>query len=171
MLEPEMKPSGTYKIAHRRRGSRVEFPRPLAPREVDLDSLLEPIVGGGRKLQRILDSLRREIVTGGDGRNVRIRQIFREPREIYRLELELPELGYQRTTLLDGEALDELLEADDVRQIIHASIVATDENETTAAQVSLEEDGRASRPGRCTNEVQTSVRERCPGQDSNLHGR
>jgi len=40
---------------------------------------------------------------------------FENPREVFRLELELPELGYQRTTLLDREALDALLEADDVR--------------------------------------------------------
>jgi hypothetical protein len=30
---------------------------------------------------------------------------------VFRLEIELPELGYQRTTLLDREALDELLAA------------------------------------------------------------
>jgi hypothetical protein len=35
--------------------------------------------------------------------------------------LELPELGYQRTTLLDREALEELLEIDEVREIIRTS--------------------------------------------------
>ena len=37
------------------------------------------------------------------------------PREVYRLEIEVPELGYQRTTLLDRDALEELLATDDVR--------------------------------------------------------
>jgi hypothetical protein len=41
--------------------------------------------------------------------------VFETPREIFRLEIESPELAYQRTTLLDREALDELLEVDAVR--------------------------------------------------------
>ena len=67
--------------------------------------------------------MRAEILEGGGGSNLRIRQVFRTPREIYRLELELPELGYQRTTLLDREALEELLEADDVRDVVKNSAV------------------------------------------------
>ena len=151
-----MKPHGTYKISHRRQTSRDEYSRPLTPREIDHDAILDPILGGGQKLQRILESLRQEIITSAEGRNVRIRQIFREPREIYRLELTLPELGYQRTTLLDADALEELLEADDVRRIIRASIMHTDP-ETAAA--------------RSVDDLSSSTAERCPGQDSNLHGR
>jgi hypothetical protein len=50
--------------------------------------------------------------------------VFKTPREIYRLELELPEFGYQRTTLLDREALEELLEADDVREAVETALGA-----------------------------------------------
>jgi len=101
-----MKPRGSYKIANR--GSAF-------------DGFLDPLGGRERRVQRILASLRNEIVEGGGGQNLRIRQIFRTPREIYRLEFELPELGYQRTTLLDRDALEELLEADEVRAILNAS--------------------------------------------------
>ena len=121
MLASSMKPHGTYKIAYRRVATGNGLSRHPAPRNVDYDPLLDPVLDGGPRLQRILDSLRNEIIEGGGGRNVRIRQVFREPREIYRLELELPELGYQRTTLLDRDALEELLETEEVREIIHTS--------------------------------------------------
>jgi hypothetical protein len=68
----------------------------------------------------VLDSLRHEIAAGGEAGNLRIRCVFRSPREIYRLEFEIPERGYQRTTLLERDALEELLEADEVRAIIGA---------------------------------------------------
>jgi hypothetical protein len=121
MLAPSMKPYGTYKIAHRRVSTRDSLGRHPERRDIDFDPLLDPILAGGPRLQRLLDSLRNEIIEGGAGRNIRIRQVFREPREIYRLELELPELGYQRTTLLDRDALEELLETEGVREIIHTS--------------------------------------------------
>ncbi len=70
--------------------------------------------------QRLLDSLRNEIIERGEAGNLRIRCVFRSPREIYRLEFEIPERDYQRTTLLDRDALEELLEADEVRAIIGA---------------------------------------------------
>ncbi len=35
---------------------------------------------------------------------------MRGPRELYRLELELPDMAYQRVTILDRDALTELLE-------------------------------------------------------------
>jgi hypothetical protein len=101
-----MKPRGTYKIAKR------------GPA---LDTLLDPILRSEMRSQRILRSLRDEIVGGGGGQTLRIRQVFSTPREIYRLELELPELGYQRTTLLDRDALEELLEADEVREIVRSA--------------------------------------------------
>ena len=116
-----MKPHGTYKIAHRRTPADDGLRRVPASHRVPYDPLLDPILGGGPRLRRILDSLRSEIVEGGGGANLRVRRIFREPREIYRLELTLPELGYQRTTLLDREALEELLETDEVREIVHES--------------------------------------------------
>ena len=101
-----MKPRGTYKIANR------------GP---TLDTLLDPIVRSEMRSQRILRSLRDEIVESGGGQSLRIRQVFSTPREIYRLELELPELGYQRTTLLDRDALEELLEADEIRRIVRST--------------------------------------------------
>ena len=113
-----MKPHGSYKIAHRRAPAVDGLRFPVRP-GVGYDPLLDPTLGAEPRLQRILDSLRNEIIEGGGGANLRVRQIFREPREIYRLELELPELGYQRTTLLDRDALEELLETDEVRQIFH----------------------------------------------------
>ena len=103
MLSLLMKPRGTYKIANRARS---------------LDALVDPISRSEMRCQRIVESLRDEILGGGHGQNLRIRQIFRTPREIYRLELELPELGYQRTTLLDREALEELLEEEGVREAV-----------------------------------------------------
>jgi hypothetical protein len=96
-----MKARGSYKIANR---SRVfDGFDPLGRRE--------------RRVQRILESLRTEILESG-GPNLRIRQVFRTPREIFRLELELPELGYQRTTLLDRDALEELLAEDAIRAVV-----------------------------------------------------
>ena len=94
-----VKPRGVYKITSRPRS---------------LDAIADPLVRRERRVERIVESLRSEIIEGNGG--VRIRRIFENPREIFRLELELPELGYQRTTLLDREALDALLAADGVRQ-------------------------------------------------------
>jgi hypothetical protein len=102
-----MKVRGTYKIANRGRSVGLEYPDPLVHSEM--------------RSQRILASLRNEIVAGA-GSSLRIRQVFESPREIYRLELELPEFCYQRTTLLDRDALEELLEADDVQQAVRTSI-------------------------------------------------
>ena len=87
-----MKPHGTYKIAHRRSPARAAFTRPLISRDVDADALLDPILDGDERLQRILESLRNEIIEGGGGDNIRVRQVFHEPREIYRLEIENTEL-------------------------------------------------------------------------------
>jgi len=95
-----MRPPGSYKIASRSRA---------------FDAMLDPQLRGARRARRILASLRDEIVDGGAGDGLRIRRIFSSPREVFRLELELPELGYQRTTLLGREALEELLGADEVR--------------------------------------------------------
>jgi hypothetical protein len=93
-----MKPRGLFKIGTRPRS---------------LDAILDPVTRRERRVERIVESLRAEIIEGNGG--VRIRRIFENPHELFRLELELPELGYQRTTLLDREALDALLAADDVR--------------------------------------------------------
>jgi hypothetical protein len=96
-----MKVRGAYKLSNRRSCS----------------AFLDPLARSELRSQRILQSLRSEIV-GGAGSSLRIRQVFQSPREIFRLELERPEYCYQRTTLLDRDALEELLEADDVRQAV-----------------------------------------------------
>ena len=103
-----MRARGTYRITHRAHPGRVF-------------DYLDPLSRSELRVQRIIESLRSEILEGGGGQNLRIRQVFRTPREIYRLELELPELGYQRTTLLDRAALEELLATDEVRAVVAAS--------------------------------------------------
>ena len=103
-----MKPRGTYKIANRGQA---------------LGGFLDPIARSEVRCQRILRSLRDQIVDGGASQTLRIRQVFRTPREIYRLELELPELGYQRTTLLDRDALEELLATDEVRDAVRVAVL------------------------------------------------
>jgi len=75
----------------------------------------------GREM-RIVDSLRHQIVQGQDEQDLRIRRVFEGPREIYRIEIEVPELAYLRTTLLDGETLEELLAHDDVRDVVDATL-------------------------------------------------
>jgi hypothetical protein len=101
-----MKPPGSFKISKRR------------PRT---GGQLDPLSGSAMRSQRVVDSLRAQIAQGGPDQSVRIRQVFARPREIYRLELELPELGFQRTTLLDRDALEELLTEDEVRRKVEAS--------------------------------------------------
>jgi hypothetical protein len=100
-----MRPPGNYKIASRSRA---------------FDALLEPEVRSARRAQRLIDSLRAQILAGSEG--LRIRRVFSSPREVFRLELEVPELGYQRTTLLDRDALEELLTADEVRAVVRGRL-------------------------------------------------
>lgn len=71
-------------------------------------------------MSRIVESLRTQILEGGV-ESLRIRCVLRDPREIYRLELELPEFGCQRMTLLDRSALEELLACAGVRERIRPS--------------------------------------------------
>jgi hypothetical protein len=114
MLSP-MRPPGSFKIAHRHRlGHKTPGANPAATPYHHL-----PLSDEDRS-QRVLESLRNEIIECGGAGNLRIRRVFRSPREIYRLELEIPEREYQRTTLLDRDALEELLEADEVRAIVGA---------------------------------------------------
>ena len=104
-----MKPPGTYRLlgGHRARQS----------------SDVSPMVGGAMRTQRIVDSLRWEIENNDQVEGVRIRQVFATPREIFRVELEVPEMSYQRITLLDRDALEELLEADEVRELVRDPIL------------------------------------------------
>jgi hypothetical protein len=94
-----MKPPGTYKLAGR-----------------NLEAPSHPTLAIYDRGQRIVDSLRSQILSGGPQQTLRIRQVFSNPREIYRVEIEEPEQNYQRTTLLDRDALEDLLEMDEVRE-------------------------------------------------------
>lgn len=128
MLCPLMRPPGAYKIANQARGVPARaVASAVAPAGVDPRLIGSPGFGAAvprneLRVQRILESLRSEIVDGGAG--LRIRRVFETPREIFRLELELPELGYQRTILLDRDTLEELLEADGVRAVVASAGLA-----------------------------------------------
>lgn len=100
-----MSQPGSYKIPSRNRA---------------FEAVLDPALRSARRIQRILDSLRAEIES--EGGVVRARRIFEQPREVFRLEIENRELGYQRTTLLDRDALDELLASRQVRERLHLSL-------------------------------------------------
>jgi hypothetical protein len=112
MLRQVMQPPGTFKI-HRRPRPRAEATGRAEPVDADF---VDPLACLDTRTQRIVDSLRDQILEAGD--NLRIRQVFREPRAIYRIEIDVPDMNYQRTTLLDGDALEELLEIDEIRNRI-----------------------------------------------------
>ena len=105
MLSSAMTIRGSYKIASRSGA---------------FDGYLDPAVRCARRVERILDSLRAQITADDGKKTVRIRRILRKPREVFRLEIEIPEQGYQRTTLLDRDALEELLEVEEVRERVLA---------------------------------------------------
>jgi hypothetical protein len=88
----------------------------IASRSGALEAYLDPAIRCAQRVERILDSLRAQITADDGGKTVRVRRILSEPREIFRLEIEIPEQGYLRTTLLDRDALEELLEVEEVRE-------------------------------------------------------
>jgi len=98
-----MRPPGSYKFASRNRS---------------FEAFEDPALRSAHRARRIAESIRDEIVENDAFQQLRIRRVFSDPHEIFRLELELPELGYQRTTLLDREALEVLLEADGIRAAV-----------------------------------------------------
>ncbi|MEM9177995.1 MAG: hypothetical protein AAGC67_22570 [Myxococcota bacterium] len=99
-----MRPPGTFKLLGRaRRNARG-----------DGDALDPTLLCAGRG-DRIVDSLRMQILEGAEDQSLRIRQIFHDPKEIFRVEIDCPDQNYQRTTLLDRDALEDLLATDDVR--------------------------------------------------------
>ena len=101
-----MRPPGSFKFARTHR---------------TFEAFEDPQLRSERRSRLILESIRTEIAEGSEP-ELRIRRIFSDPREIFRLELELPQLGYQRTTLLDRDALETLLEADEVRALVSRQI-------------------------------------------------
>ncbi len=68
---------------------------------------VDPISHSERRVRRILASIQQDI---DEGCTALVRQILYQPRELYRLELERPDLSYQRTTILDRDTLTTLLE-------------------------------------------------------------
>jgi|RifCSP16_2_1023846.scaffolds.fasta_scaffold92518_2 hypothetical protein len=108
MLGRAMSPRGRFRHLSRNRS---------------FEAVLDPALRSARRVRRIVRSLRDEIVdAGSDG--LRIRRVFTNPREIYRVELERPGLAYQRTTLLDRAALEELLAQEEVRSRLRGSPLA-----------------------------------------------
>jgi hypothetical protein len=142
-----MKPYGTYKIRYQRApepdglrppaarcakladGLHSASPRRakpdargIAPTLSDpIDIALHRVARAERRTQRIVESICDEIRGGGERSTLRIRRIFTAPREIFRIELERPDLGYQRTTLLGREALEALLESEGVSGAIEVA--------------------------------------------------
>ena len=117
-----MKPSGHYKIRYQR--SPARHSRDEAPEGDPIGALIAQVAASEGRVRRIVDSLREEIVGGEDEPLLRVRRIFSKPREIYRLEIERPALGYQRTTLLDRDTLESLLEEDEVRDAFEMALSA-----------------------------------------------
>ena len=76
---------------------------------------MDPLALCDDRSNRIVNSLRLQILEGDAEQSLRIRQIFDNPKEIYRVEIQRPDQGYQRTTLLDRDALEDLLATDDIR--------------------------------------------------------
>jgi len=112
-----MKPYGTYKIRYQRDpGYRARTIPPALPDPIDL--ALHRVALAERRTQRVVDSISDELRDGGEQSSLRIRRVFSAPREIFRVELERPDLGYQRTMLLGREALEALLERDGVETAI-----------------------------------------------------
>ncbi len=79
----------------------------IGSRRRTLELQLDPISRRQRRVRGIIDSIQQDLDSGG---TARVRQILVGPRELYRLELELPDMAYQRTTILDRDTLTNLLE-------------------------------------------------------------
>jgi hypothetical protein len=83
------------------------IPRGFRARVGDSGLERDPGVRAARRVRGVLTSLHRDIRAGC---RVRVRRVLSQPVELYRLELERSDLRCQRTTLLDGDALETLLE-------------------------------------------------------------
>jgi len=117
-----MKPYGTYKIRYQRAPEAASPVRAVGGSIVDpIENALRRVATAEYRTQRIVDSLCEEIRGGGERSTLRIRRVFAVPREIFRVELDRPDLGYQRTTLLGRDALEALLESDGVRTAVETT--------------------------------------------------
>jgi len=116
-----MKPYGTYKIRYQRTaepGFRARtIPRSIAD---PIELAIHRVARAEHKTRRVVDSISGELRDGGERSSLRIRRVFAAPREIFRVELDRPDLRYQRTTLLGREALEALLESDGVQPAVEA---------------------------------------------------
>jgi len=83
---------GSFRIAHQAR---------------TFELYTDPLDHHNRRIGRIIASIQQDI---DEGSTAYVRQILREPRELYRLELERPDIAYQRITILDRDTLEALLE-------------------------------------------------------------
>ncbi len=72
-----------------------------------LETFQDPVFQSEMRVRRVIQSIHQDIAEGG---NAYVRQILRGPRELYRIELERPEMAYTRITILDGDALETLIE-------------------------------------------------------------
>jgi hypothetical protein len=114
-----MKPYGTYKIRHQRTAEPGFGARGIAQSIADpIELAIHRVALAERRARRIVASISDEVRSGGEQSSLRIRRVFSAPREVFRVELERPDLGYQRTTLLGREALEELLESDGVQTAV-----------------------------------------------------
>jgi len=97
-----------------RRASPEDSGRPYPSRSTELPSGAIPLYVdpdesiGGRRARRILSSIQKDIVQGGG--TARVRRILSGPQEVYRIEVEVPDMSYVRTTLMGRDALTALLE-------------------------------------------------------------
>ena len=83
------------------------FGNRIGSRRRTYETRLDSHVRRERRVRGIIDSIQADLDQGGIAS---IRMILRGPRELYRLELERPDMAYQRTTILDRDTLTELLE-------------------------------------------------------------
>ena len=114
-----MKPYGTYKIRNQRGADPVLGAGAIAQSIADpVELAIHRIAHAERKTRRIIASISDELRNGDERSSLRIRRVFVAPREVFRVELERPDLSYQRTTLLGREALEELLESDGIETAV-----------------------------------------------------
>ena len=78
------------------------LPRAVAAFDAVLDAHDRRRQKAERRVRRILASIQRDVDEGG---TARVRQILRNPQELYRIEVERPDMSYLRTTVLGRDAL------------------------------------------------------------------
>lgn len=134
MLPLPMRPPGTFKLFGRARRTGL--------------AACGPHAAVATRSDRIVDSLRSQILETDEPQSLRIRQVFAEPQEVFRIEIERPEYAYQRTTLLDRDALEDLLATDDVRERFVSSANARRAPEGAVARESRAVPGAGLEPAR-----------------------